>query len=59
MSRLYVPGINPFLVQLGPIHIRWYGFFMAVAMACVGPGTGKRGSAAGRNGTRRSARGLG
>ncbi|MBX6349908.1 MAG: prolipoprotein diacylglyceryl transferase [Clostridia bacterium] len=30
---MLIPGIDPYLVHLGPIGIRWYGFFMAVSIA--------------------------
>lgn len=28
-----IPGIDPYLFRLGPLGIRWYGFFMALSMA--------------------------
>lgn len=28
-----IPGISPFMFQIGPIAVRWYGFFMAVSIA--------------------------
>ena len=30
---MYIPGISPYILQLGPLHIRWYGLFMALSMA--------------------------
>ncbi|MBE3589680.1 MAG: prolipoprotein diacylglyceryl transferase [Firmicutes bacterium] len=28
-----IPGINPYIFHIGPLGVRWYGFFMAISMA--------------------------